>query len=318
MQDSPEYEYENQEDDIDHTEYNEYCDGYEPPYHHGYDHVTYDESVQCNTLEPVHYADTSYDHIIVSNPGRMETLEEIQAKINQEIKTSTPVIPDSIEDEDGDLVIDEQPDRPATPSKGDKSTSSEFSVPKSPGKANPSPVRVPKSSTPKKNEEYRYPSGPYIETDSDATPTKPKHIRMSTSSEDSVFLPATAPQKIMIKKRKKSLPSHPEEPVLEPIRKRVPTPPPKEEDESAEYDSDEEMDSDFDDMPDLEETPTDSFIDDLPMLEEINPLPKPAKKRKSLPTQPPPVMSPVKRHRRGIRRTKSAVEQSYVNKTRIK
>lgn len=310
MQDSTEYE----DDPSPDGEY----DGYEPPYHQPYDDMTYQEPIQCNTLEPVHYADNSYDHIVVSNPGQMETLEDIQARINQEIRSSTSVaLPTESIDEDGDLIIDEQPEVHAKAVYVPKSTSSEFSVPKSPIVEKVSPSN--RQSTPKKSDESsRYPSGPYIETDSDATPTKPKHIRMSTSSEDSVFLPSTAPQKVMIKKRKKSSSKLRVEP--EPVRKRVPTPPPvrNEEDESAEYDSDEEMDSDFDDMPDLEETPTDSFIDDLPMLEEINPLPKPAKKRKSLPSQPPPAMSPVKRHRRGIRRTKSAVEQSYVNKTRIK
>ena len=283
----------------------------------------YGEAVE---FDEIHYADEGenevpqneeankeHDHIIVSNPRRIETLEEMQERINQEIRvqragTTPPLIAnvdhedlvengeceEDCDDEDGDLVIDEQP-KP-TPKESD---SSAFSVPKSP-----------KASTPKKVEdgsgegkEKRYPSGPYIETDSDATPTKPKHVRMSTSSEDSVFLP--------VRKQVENSKS-----AVEELRPEVLS----QQREEEEYDgSEEEMDSDFDDMPDLEETPemTDSFIDDLPMLEEIHPLPpKPPRKRKSLPTAPPPTMSPVKRHRRGIRRTKSAAE-SYVQ-NRIK
>lgn len=33
---------------------------------------------------------------------------------------------------------------------------------------------------------YRFPSGPYIETDSEATPTKPKHIPVDTSDDESM------------------------------------------------------------------------------------------------------------------------------------
>lgn len=301
-------------------------DDYEYETANDYNLMGYKEPVKCASLEPVHYPDVIItdhnDHIIVSNPTQMETLEQIQARINHEIRsehsrTSSAIVPpDGGDDEDGDLVIDEQKDEQVEENEP-KSISSEFSAPKSPPRPKSS---IPKSSTPKKSEdEFRYPSGPYIETDSDATPTKPKHVRMSTSSEDSVFLPVTAPKKIIVKKRKQSLTSLPtldETDVLdtEPMSKKMTL---KEDDESGEYDSEEEMDSDFDDMPDLEETPTDSFIDDLPVLEEIPRLPSKPRKRKSLPSQPPPAMSPVKRHRRGIRRTKSAVE-SYVNKTRIK
>ena len=80
-------------------------------------------------------------------------------------------------------------------------------------------------------------------------------------------------------------------------------------------------DSDESDLPDLEETPTDmndflpqlEELDDLPKLEEIDTNSKPKRKRKSatLETTKVPHLSPVKRHRRGIRR-KPTIEAAYV------
>ena len=287
-------------------------------------HFAEDDAELESTLVEYHHQGHNIDsegHIVVCNPTQMETLEDIQAKINQEIRSrhvpasevenpaenevKTPVenvVENPAEklsekdaqtekvaeksDDDGDLVIDEPELLEIAKT---ASTSSTFSVPKSPVE-------------PKK----KYPSGPYIETDSDASPTKPKHVRISTSSEDSVFFPTSLKKSIL----KKTEPVKPEKPVS-PHSPLMPT--------NRIYDSsEEEMDSDFDDMPDLEETPTeDSFIDDLPQLEELPQLPVKPRKRKSLPTQPPPAMSKVKRHRRGIRRTKSAVE-SYVNQKLIK
>lgn len=79
--------------------------------------------------------------------------------------------------------------------------------------------------------------------------------------------------------------------------------------------------SDESDLPDLEETPTDmndflpqlEELEELPKLEEIDTNSKPKRKRKSttLDTAKVPHLSPVKRHRRGIRR-KPTNEAAYV------
>ena len=325
--------------------------------------------------EIVQYDETG-DHITVSNPARMETLEEMQARIAEEVRSkhTTPVQPGSTsppqtgqklpvvgdvaesktldtpnhpfaneqkahkqesDDEAGDLIIDEpetsvpipEPesikcpadkplDSPIAPQKvgcnrpepirTTTSTPSKFSVPES-------PIRTSAQSTPLKSEN-RLPSGPHISTDSEATPTKPKHIRMSTSSEDSVFFGSVRRRSRDDRRSREELTTKPVKPIKTPAKDHATL------DDSYSADSEEEMDSDFDDMPDLEETPTDTFMEDLPTLEELPvSIPVKSRKRKSLPNSvKPPQMSPVKRHRRGIRRSKSAAESYVQLQTRIK
>ena len=88
----------------------------------------------------------------------------------------------------------------------------------------------------------------------------------------------------------------------------------------------EDKDDSDSDLPDLEETPTDmndflpqlEELEELPTLEEIDTNSKPKRKRKSMPnmsgnietSSKVPHLSPVKRHRRGIRR--KTVEAAYV------
>ena len=157
----------------------------------------------------------------------------------------------------------------------------------------------------------RYPSGPYLTSASDqsatSTPTKPggktTKTRLSTASVDSVFesTPKGSHTKVSSEHNLK----------LAPAPHKIKSP------RRIEHDND----SDESDLPDLEETPTDmndflpqlEELDDLPKLEEIDTNSKPKRKRKSatLETTKVPHLSPVKRHRRGIRR-KPTIEAAYV------
>ena len=347
------YAYDNEHTEQDYRMQPQY-DAIENP---TYEEPHYDPTTGETTYELVQY-DTNGDHITVSNPTRMETLEEMQARIAEEVRAqhTTPVQPEpqaepvnqsdavnvpveptqpvpepqeepESDEEAGDLVIDEpevtqQPVLEPEPVKENSPTG------KSVGKR-PEPISVPVSSPPNFSvpespvnrsstqstpvkPESRLPSGPHISTDSEATPTKPKHIRMSTSSEDSVFF-----GNVRRRSRDESTPKRAAKPLVQPEQK---TEPEVRLEDSYSADSEEEMDSDFDDMPDLEDTPTDTFMEDLPTLEELPvSLPVKSRKRKSLPNAvQPPQMSPVKRHRRGIRRSKSAAESYVQLQTRIK
>lgn len=94
----------------------------------------------------------------------------------------------------------------------------------------------------------------------------------------------------------------------------------------AKVEDKDDSESEQSDLPDLEETPTDmndflpqlEELEELPKLEEIDTNSKPKRKRKSMPnmsgtietSSKVPHLSPVKRHRRGIRR--KTVEAAYV------
>ncbi|CBY41283.1 unnamed protein product, partial [Oikopleura dioica] len=148
--------------------------------------------------------------LITTGGYRVETLEEIKASVSQEFTQ------DHNEDDESDddrLVIDQLAE--------DHDTSGTLT-------------------------KYRFPSGPYIETDSEATPTKPKHIPVDTSDDESM---------------------------------------PELEDASEE-------------MPALEP---------LPELDDVEEPSLTMRKRKSLPAGSGSV-SPVKRQRRGIRRSQSTTE----------
>ncbi|CAG5105114.1 Oidioi.mRNA.OKI2018_I69.chr1.g1847.t1.cds [Oikopleura dioica] len=181
--------------------------------------VIYYGDGQASSQPPINTApDGNYDGSLITTGGyRVETLEEIKAKVSQEFTTQ-----DDDEYSDDDRLVIDQLAEEDTPQSEATST------------------------------KYRFPSGPYIETDSEATPTKPKHIPVDTSDDESM-------------------------PDLE---------------DAAE------------EMPLLEPLPE---LDDIGALETQSTIQSEIRKRKSLPAGSGS-LSPVKRQRRGIRRSQSTTE----------
>ena len=236
----------------------------------------------------------------------------------------------------------------------EKKESTKFSVPESPLKK-------------------RFPSGPYLTSSSESVSSTPekssrsghyslsgdpglnsrpkKTVRLSTDSNDSVFMSSTPKQAAASNDGKTAQNGSKSGPTGKPPKRPRGRPPGttkkimekrRSMENNITYNNKEnniaDDDNDFADMPELEETPTDHeelFYDDLPTLEEIHPPPeddeidpetqirspkifsktksKPLK-RKSLPQMPKKLdqTSPVKKQRRGIRRTKSDRLEPYV------
>ena len=227
-----------------------------------------------------------------------------------------------------------------------------------------------KFSVPESPLKKRFPSGPYLTSSSESVSSTPekssrsgqyslsgdhglngrpkKTVRLSTDSNDSVFMSSTPKQTTNDGKTAQNGPKS--GPVGKPPKRPRGRPPGttkkimekrRSMENNMAYNNKEnniaDDDNDFADMPELEETPTDHeelFYDDLPTLEEIHPQPeddeidpeirspkifsktksKPLK-RKSLPQMPKKSetqTSPVKKQRRGIRRTKSDRLEPYV------
>ena len=226
-----------------------------------------------------------------------------------------------------------------------------------------------KFSVPESPLKKRFPSGPYLTSSSESVSSTPekssrsghhsvdsglngrskKTVRLSTDSNDSVFISSTPKQANASNDGETAQNGPKSGPAGKPPKRPRGRPPGttkkimekrRSMENNLAYNNKENSiaddDNDFADMPELEETPTDHeelFYDDLPTLEEIHPQPeddeidpeirspkifsktksKPLK-RKSLPQIPKKSdqTSPVKKQRRGIRRTKSDRLEPYV------
>ena len=233
------------------------------------------------------------------------------------------------------------------------------------------PKESTKFSVPESPLKKRFPSGPYLTSSSESVSSTPekssrpghysgdhglngrpkKTVRLSTDSNDSVFMSSTPKQQAATSNDGKTAQNGSKSgPAGKPPKRPRGRPPGttkkimekrRSMENNITYNNKEnniaDDDNDFADMPELEETPTDHeelFYDDLPTLEEIHPQPedddhpeteirspkifsktksKPLK-RKSLPQMPKQKLetSPVKKQRRGIRRTKSDRLEPYV------